>query len=338
MDVRKNAATLSDGEWERFLRAVISLKHTFPAGSDVSIYDQFVLVHWGVTKLLGDQLNPETGEASDGAHVGPAFLAWHREYLKRFEQALQSVDTQVTIPYWNWGLGGDWQAPETTELFRDDRMGPMGSDVGEGFPGDVTTGYFALAPNELNPLGWPVRFRRADPGGALKRRQSLEPAQPLPGEAVRWPTEEKIRSLLSFDSFHDFRPSLEGRKAGWFTHGTIHIQIGGDMRTMGSPNDPIFFLHHAQVDRIWAKWQQGDPADPNLAGHPGSASYNPEEKGPPGHLLEDWMWPWDGGASATDEDIAVDLPRYPVTDRVAPINVLDHQALGYSYDDDPPRP
>ena len=25
--------------------------------------------------------------------------------------------------------------------------------------------------------------------------------------------------------------------------------------TTTSPNDPIFFLHHANIDRIWAAWQ-----------------------------------------------------------------------------------
>ena len=114
MHVRKNAANLTTEEWERFLNAVITLKHTFAAGSNVSIYDQFVAIHQGITQLTGAQ-------TTDGAHNGPVFLPWHREYLKRYEQALQSVDPRVGIPYWNWGLGGD---AETIALFRDDRMGP----------------------------------------------------------------------------------------------------------------------------------------------------------------------------------------------------------------------
>lgn len=30
-----------------------------------------------------------------------------------------------------------------------------------------------------------------------------------------------------------------------------------------SPNDPLFFLHHAQVDRVWWLWQQQNPAARN---------------------------------------------------------------------------
>ena len=35
-------------------------------------------------------------------------------------------------------------------------------------------------------------------------------------------------------------------------HNTVHNTIAGDMATMLSPRDPIFFLHHANIDRIWA--------------------------------------------------------------------------------------
>jgi hypothetical protein len=29
----------------------------------------------------------------------------------------------------------------------------------------------------------------------------------------------------------------------------------GNMAVMTSPDDPLFFLHHANVDRMWAIWQ-----------------------------------------------------------------------------------
>ena len=42
---------------------------------------------------------------------------------------MQSIDPQVTLPYWNWGLG---ELSETTALFQDDRIGPMGSGGASG--------------------------------------------------------------------------------------------------------------------------------------------------------------------------------------------------------------
>ena len=32
----------------------------------------------------------------------------------------------------------------------------------------------------------------------------------------------------------------------------------GDMNSMDSPRDPTFWFHHAQVDRIWFRWQQNN--------------------------------------------------------------------------------
>lgn len=314
MHVRKNAANLTTEEWERFLNAVITLKHTFAAGSAVSIYDQFVAIHLGVTQLTGAQ-------TTDGAHGGPGFLPWHREYLKRFEQALQSVDARVSLPYWNWGLGGD---PETIPLFADDRMGPMGSGGAGGF--DIASGYFAEAPNSFNPMGWTVRPELRVFGSALQRNRNLDTSTAIdPNLGAGWPSSVAINNLLLVSSFHNFRPDLE-----WPPHGIVHIRVGRDMSQMTSPNDPIFFLHHAQVDRIWAKWQ---------ANHPGPTNYNPLGVGGQGHRLNDDMWPWDAGASQTPiNSILGLLPQYPQTDTVTPASVLDHRALGYCYDDEPGCP
>jgi len=37
--------------------------------------------------------------------------------------------------------------------------------------------------------------------------------------------------------------------------GTAHVYIGGHMAWPVSPNDPLFFLHSSQMDRIWSLWQ-----------------------------------------------------------------------------------
>ena len=56
-------------------------------------------------------------------------------------------------------------------------------------------------------------------------------------------------------SYYQFTRALEFGPHGWG-----HMWIGGVMSdTMNSPNDPAFWFHHAQVDRIWAKWQIVNP-------------------------------------------------------------------------------
>jgi len=56
----------------------------------------------------------------DGAHLSSLLLPWHREFISRFEKALQTVNPNVTLPYW------DWTDPEALNvIFQDDFMGQM---------------------------------------------------------------------------------------------------------------------------------------------------------------------------------------------------------------------
>jgi tyrosinase len=45
-------------------------------------------------------------------------------------------------------------------------------------------------------------------------------------------------------------------------HNYIHTFVGGHMRTFMSPLDPIFWLHHANVDRLWTEWAKKKKAMP----------------------------------------------------------------------------
>ena len=305
MIVRKNAATLSATEWENLMKAIIALKHLYYAGSNVSVYDQFVAIHVAVTRI-----NTGLQAGINGAHGRAGFLPWHREYLRRYESALRSVDPRVSLPYWNWGLGSP---SDTSTLFQDGRMGPLGTGGASG--AEITTGYLAESPNTFNPMGWTIHQTLRPFGSALRRNSSL----------VGLPPASSINSALMQSNYNEFRPSLES------PHGTVHVRVGWDMGRMTSPNDPIFFLHHCQIDRIWAKWQET---------HPGTANYNPAGSGGAGHRPNDPMWPWDGNASgvglAQDGTTPLDdlIPNYAQTDIVRTTDVLDHREMGYCYDDE----
>lgn len=75
-------------------------------------------------------------------------------------------------------------------------------------------------------------------------------------------TVEKVRALLGSPNITVFNllmnagitPGVQG------LHGGGHQGTGGDMSDFFSaPGDPIFYLHHAQVDRLWTQWQRLDP-------------------------------------------------------------------------------
>jgi tyrosinase len=50
-----------------------------------------------------------------------------------------------------------------------------------------------------------------------------------------------------------FRNRLEGWQP-FGLHNRVHVWVGGDMAPATSPNDPVFYLNHCNVDRIWEKW------------------------------------------------------------------------------------
>jgi len=74
-----------------------------------------------------------------------------------------------------------------------------------------------------------------------------------------------------------FRNRLEG----WLPfgmHNQVHVWIGGDMGPATSPNDPVFYLNHCNVDRIWEAWLVKGS---NLCAEPiriGAASHAPAKR------------------------------------------------------------
>ena len=126
---------------------------------------------------------------------------------------------------------------ETTSLFVDSRIGPLGSGGASGF--EITSGYLARTPNSFNSLGWRIhpQVRALETG--LQRNRSLNTGS-------GWPSAIAVGNVLGQVAFQLFRPGLEGSP----NHNTIHNRLGRDMAQSSSPNDPIFFMHHCQVDRI----------------------------------------------------------------------------------------
>lgn len=57
--------------------------------------------------------------------------------------------------------------------------------------------------------------------------------------------------LINFprSSANAFEPSIENAP-----HNPVHDIIGGWMTTMKSPTDPLFWLHHSNIDRLWVAW------------------------------------------------------------------------------------
>ncbi|GJF30502.1 hypothetical protein KNE206_32020 [Kitasatospora sp. NE20-6] len=268
--VRRNQAMLSRKEKAEYVQAVLRLKKT-------GVYDNYVTEHAAITYY---------------GHGGPSFLPWHREFLRRFELALQEVDSTVTLPYWDWTVDNAVNASIWDDVF-------MG---GDGEPGDrkVTTGRFAGKEGNWKclPIGGEPEYLTREFGvqiGSLPTVQDVDEClQVMPYDSPPW-------DGTSSPSFRNF---LEGG-TGPNIHNRVHLWVGGQMLPLSSPNDPVFFLHHANTDRLWARWQTEQ-----------RAPYEPQEGGPQGQNAGDAMIPWGG-------DTTID-------------SVLYHRDLGYMYDTEEP--
>lgn len=61
----------------------------------------------------------------------------------------------------------------------------------------------------------------------------------------------QLNTLLATTNFDTFQSTLEAAPF----HNRLHGLVGGTMVTSASPADPLFWLHHAFIDKIWANWQ-----------------------------------------------------------------------------------
>ncbi|MFE1377551.1 tyrosinase family protein [Streptomyces sp. NPDC058740] len=254
MTVRKNQATLTADEKRRFVAALLELKRS-------GRYDTFVTTHNAF--IMSD-----TDSGDRVGHRSPSFLPWHRRFLIEFEQALQSVDATVTLPYW------DWTADRTarSSLWAPDFLG----GTGRARDGQVTDGAFARAGNR-----WTVNVR-VDGRDYLRRD--------LGAGGRQLPTRAEVDSVLAMETYDTapwnsssdgFRNHLEGWR-GVNLHNRVHVWVGGQMATGVSPNDPVFWMHHAFIDKLWAEWQARHPKSAYL---PAAGTANVVD-------LHDTMRPW----------------------------------------------
>ncbi|MET9515882.1 tyrosinase family protein [Streptomyces sp. NPDC002994] len=239
MYTRKNQRDLTRTEKKRLVSALLELKRS-------GRYDEFVTLH-GQHYVTDDEPGPRV------SHMTPSFFPWHRRYLLEFERALQAVDPGVSVPYWDWTKDNTPAA----SLWAEDFLG------GNGRAGDqkVMTGPFAHATGN-----WNIRARVGD--GAYLTRNFGRPSAP-----VSLPTRQDVAKALS-DPLYDaapwnstttrgFRNKIEGWGRGGtattFNHNRVHRWVGGAMLGATSPNDPVFWLHHAFMDLLWDRWQRAHP-------------------------------------------------------------------------------
>jgi tyrosinase len=361
LPVRKNQADLSGDERARYVAALKKMK------SD-GTYDWYVSIHLQSMQMVG-------GVMIMWAHKRPAFLPWHRQLCLSFENDMRAADaalhggtpSTLGLPYWDWiNYRSKKKFLWWGRLWGNDFMGPDGDSSDHN---KVTSGPFQASQ-------WPLTVK-SDPSDASFLQRALSQATgvselpqqehwdaaraittydtspwdgnvgvaPAPTPApVRFSGVDSFRNV--FEGWVDYQDTATSIPIPVMLHNRVHVWVGGSMLPFSSPNDPVFFLHHCNVDRLWAQWWSDDPRRPYLpadgvpnAVDPVGESMGGMNTGPNeninlvGHHFHDPMPPWDG---RTD-------PLKGVMPVVTPADVLNHTAImqggvpaGYRYDTDPP--
>jgi tyrosinase len=254
------------------------------------------------------------------AHRAQGFLPWHRAYLLDLERELQAIDAAIALPYWRF----DRPAPR---LFAQAFM---------GIPDPATNSVRLSSDN-------PLQFWKTDGVIGFDRRPKFNTQQTSPPSVIG---EVATLGLGEPGATYERFRTMEGNP-----HGSAHMSFNGFLPSLDmAVRDPLFFLLHANVDRLWAKWQwirhRFDGTDVAAYSAPGSAgSVNAVRIG---HNLNDTMWPWNGvtgdprpGTAPGGGFPATTLTNAPgATPTVA--SMIDYQGvldpahrLGFDYDDVP---
>lgn len=172
------------------------------------------------------------------------FLPWHRLYLSFFEIAVRNITGKddFAIPYWDYTDNGSPENSIIPSAFRS--------------PADVS-----------NSLYEPLRRRILNSGSSISAADANDPT-PVADQFTQDTLIEGKQQAYQAIRFRDFSSPLENSP-----HGLMHVELGGVYRSStfnpitqtetniglmsGVPTagfDPIFWVHHANIDRIWESW------------------------------------------------------------------------------------
>ncbi len=257
--------------------------------------------------------SPEDSVFSTCPHGNWWFLPWHRWYLYYFEKILRwaSGNPNLALPYWNYSAADQRELPVS---FRTPTVSSTDSTPNSLYlPATVTF----RDPNG-NPQIFSVRDQSLNLGFAALS-ESITNNNAL--NVVPFSNNAPTPAREAFGSRQTCDPTC-GCGSGSverIPHNMVHVAIGGAAIVSGetvrvgfmgdvstAARDPLFWLHHCQIDRLWESW---------LA--QGNGRLNPQDPA--------WL-----GQEFTFIDVSTDGKPIAVTK--TPATALDTTQLGYVYD------
>jgi tyrosinase len=168
-------------------------------------------------------------------------------YLLHFERTVAAAIVQLggppewALPYWNYSDQTNPNARRIPAAFRERTM-PDGS------PNALRVEQ-RDAGNDGMPVGEP---EDVDVCGALRKRRFV--AQGVGGDPGFGGSQSSFNHGRGFSTI--------AGEVERVPHGSMHVAVGGFMAGFDTAGlDPLFWLHHANIDRLWEVWRRRDPAN-----------------------------------------------------------------------------
>ncbi|OAT01056.1 hypothetical protein, variant 2 [Blastomyces dermatitidis ER-3] len=242
---RKAWHTLSNSEKQAYIDAELCLMRKPPKTAFKGVitrFDDFQALHVHTAYMN---------------HYVGAFLPFHRLMTYSHEAALrEECGYKGYQPYWYEQM--DAGKFSSSDIF--DSVYGFGGN-GFGREGCITDGPFA---NYTSPFG---------PGSEIRTQcidRNFDDAVSLGTSRARVEDCTSKPNWISAWNCIELNP-----------HGGGHNGVGGQMARGGaSPGDPIFFLHHAWIDKLWWDWQAKDL--PARLSEMGGTNFDENSGFPPG--------------------------------------------------------
>jgi tyrosinase len=181
-------------------------------------------------------------------HASWFFLPWHRIYVFLFEQLCRNVilakngPKDWALPYWDYSHPSTAKQRTLPDPFRQQKIGGTNNPLYTNRAPGVNTGGVVGTDQQSENT---TCMKSSIFSGVLPNGFGGGPSTPM--------------------QFSGYTGSCENAP-----HNLMHDAIGGTVDWMGDPYsaalDPIFWLHHANIDRLWVTWQGAPnstfPSDP----------------------------------------------------------------------------
>lgn len=232
--------TLTDEEKSAYLSAEKCLM-TSPAKSGI----EGAVTRW-------DELQWVHIVQSNVIHGVGAFLPWHRAFVRLHEQLLQTECNYTGgQPYWDWTKDASNNGSlAAASIWGGDELsfGTNGQGArGGGIDGSacVTDGAFANTTLRMGQ-SW---------GVSNYTEYCLSRSFETERYYWDWANSSYVDACYAQESYVDGAFDCYRAKP----HSSVHLAVSGTVGDQAaSPGDPIFYLHHTNLDRIWWQWQQAD--------------------------------------------------------------------------------